>query len=134
MTRIRSKCRSRPPGDVLAIHRVVGNVPADLVTAISTSPIIDSTKLSVLGGAFNNILAEASCAGFLCSPATLPPGIGAPIAKPNDPNSLATGTTPWIQAVAHTNVSGTTGQGPGQSGDPGRLGLGVRPRRSRTGS
>ena len=40
---------------------------------------------------------------------TLAPGMGAPIAKPNDPNSLATGTTQWIQALAHTNVSGTTG-------------------------
>ena len=67
------------------------------------------------GGATFNILTEASCVGFLCSPATLSPIVGQPFSKPNDPESLGTGTTEWVQAVAHTNPLGVNGAGPDQA-------------------
>ncbi len=99
-------------GDVIAFDVFVTNAPADVVQAVFASLVTDSTQMSFLGGAFNNILTEETCVGFLCSPATLAPGIGAPISKPNDPLSAGTGTTEWIQAVAHTNPGGANGAGP----------------------
>ena len=99
-------------GDVFAFDVIVSNAPMDTVTALFTSLVTDVTQLAFAGGAFSNILTEATCTGFLCSPATLAPGIGAPISKPNDPESAGTGVTEWIQATAHTNPTGANGAGP----------------------
>lgn len=100
------------PGDVIALNVVLSNPTADLITAIFASLVVDKTELTFLGGAYSNVLTEATCTGFMCSPATLAPSIPSPIQKINDPNSLGTGTLEWFQAVAHTNVTGAAGTGP----------------------
>lgn len=102
-------------GDTLAIEIFVSNLPQDDITAIFASLVYDSDKLNFLGGAFTEVLIEASCTGFLCTPARLTGGIPNPIRKPNSPFALMTGTEDWIQALAHANVGGTTGAG-GESG------------------
>jgi hypothetical protein len=99
-------------GDVIALDVVLANPSADLIKAIFASLTVDRTTLWFLGGAFSNALTEASCTGSMCSPATLTAGIPSPIQKPSNPSSLGSGTTDWIQAVAHTNVDGTSGVGP----------------------
>ena len=99
-------------GDVIAFDVFVSNGAEDVVQAVFASLVTDSTQMTFLGGAFSNILTEATCVGFFCSPATLTPGIAKPVSKPNDPQTLGTGTTEWIQAVAHTNPTGANGAGP----------------------
>ncbi|HEB88537.1 MAG TPA: PEP-CTERM sorting domain-containing protein [Deltaproteobacteria bacterium] len=101
-------------GDTIAISVVVSNAPMDVITAIFSSLVYDTTQLTFAGGAFSDVLTEASCTGFLCSPATLAAGIPAPIMKPNSPFAQATGTEDWIQALAHANVNGAMGTGPDQ--------------------
>ena len=98
-------------GDTIAVEVFVSNVPQDVITAIFASLTFDSVELTFLGGAYANILTADTCVGFLCSPATLTPGIPNPILKPNSPLALTTGTEDWVQAVAHTNVAGTDGAG-----------------------
>lgn len=100
------------PGDVIALSVTVTNAAADSIQAIFASLVTDSTQMSFLGGAFTDILTEATCVGFLCSPATLAAGIPSPVSKPNDPDTLGTGDAEWIQAVAHVNVTGAAGVGP----------------------
>ncbi len=99
-------------GDVFAFDVIVSNAPMETVTAIFASLVTDVTQLTFAGGAYMDILTEATCMGFLCSPATLASGLPSPISKPNDPESLGTGVTEWIQALAHVNVTGASGAGP----------------------
>lgn len=100
------------PGDIFALNVIVENVPGDTLTAVFASLVVDGTQLQFLGGAYSDILIEESCTGPMCSPAALSPGIPSPIAKPSQPFHLATGTSYWIQAIAHTNVNGASGTGP----------------------
>lgn len=99
-------------GDIIAIEVVVSNASMDDITGIFSSLVYDTTDFSFVGGAFTNVLTELTCTGFLCSPATLAPGIPAPFLKPNSPDQLGTGITGWVQSLAHANVNGTMGTGP----------------------
>lgn len=48
------------PGDVIALNVVLSNPTADLITAIFASLVVDETELTFLGGAYSNVLTEAT--------------------------------------------------------------------------
>ncbi len=104
------------PGDIVAVGIVVENAPRDAIEGLFTSLVVDDDQVRLLGGGFVDILSEDSCTGFACTPKALRPGIPAPINKPNSPRSQGTGTEQWVQALAHSIQSGTTGSGPDFAG------------------
>ncbi len=104
---------SLTPGDVIALGFYVENNDGEDISAIFTSLVSDSTLIAFSsGGYYSGVLLEAGA----MAPPSLSPGPPAPAEKPNSPKAQNTGTTSWVQAMAHTNAAGTTGAGPDVAG------------------
>ncbi len=101
------------PGDSIVVGFYVGNPDGEDLSAVFATLVSDSSLISfVSGGYYSGVLLEAGA----MAPPSLSPGPPAPAEKPNSPLSLASGTTSWVQAIAHTNAAGTTGEGPSIAG------------------
>jgi len=102
-----AKFTSFTAGDIIALVVSADNTPNDVVTAIFATLAFDGTQLQYLGGGFTGPILEGTCTGFSCVNPELGPGIGSPVLKPLSPFGQSTGSTDWLQVIAHTNPLGT---------------------------
>lgn len=99
-------------GDTIALDVRVFNPALDSFDAMFASLVFDSTQLQYLGAVLFPILVEETCVGTECTTKSLMPIVGGgQLEKPNDPESLGTGSEAWVNSLVHTNPESAAGPG-----------------------
>jgi hypothetical protein len=105
------------PGDLVLIRGFADNLDdLNVLTAIFMSLKFDTTLATVdlefQGGGLlpGGGVLEGATTAYSSIGNKLTPGFSTPIANPNSPFEKETGTEQWLQAYAHSNNGGTTGE------------------------